>query len=444
MKNPTRFSAKKLMALLCILAVCAAGLAFAAIKFTNSAQTNANGNSVQTSDDLANSVTVYGNGVTFVTFQQAITVENDTSPIQFYLPSGALTDTLTVSGINVDQITTSAENQPIINTGDVITVCTENGNYTGTFISWDTSLLLQVNNQTLMIPTTTITMIILNEIVQVQGPKILVQVTTDSPPGNYQMNVSYLMSGPQWYPTYFIDLDTSILQCWATIENVENWNNVTLVLVSGGPHLAYDDSQVFQSDYAVPLAMAVSSPQMEFTSTTTDEYHEYTYGARVSFEEGTTAKLPLFNGTVNLRQEYFWSGGEVENRYHINNTLSEPLASGTIEFYRGEQWMGEDSIGYTPVNAEAIAIVNYADDIQVTSTLTKSIIQSNYEDQGTTLTIQNYKPTNVQILIQQDISGYDLVTSTPNATRTGSTLSWVINVDANSTATIYYEWQYSW
>jgi hypothetical protein len=105
--------------------------------------------------------------------------------------------------------------------------------------------------------------------------------------------------------------------------------------------------------------------------------------------------------------------------------------------------MGEDSIGYTPVNGESIAIVNYADDIQVTSTVTKSIIQSNYEDQGTTITIQNYKPTNVQILIQQDINGYDLVTSTPNATIIGPTLSWVINVDANGTATIYYEWQYS-
>ena len=442
MKNPMRFSAKKLMALLCILAVCAAGFAFAAIRFTNLAQTNSNDSPVQTSDDLANSVTIYGNGVTFVTFQQTVTVENDTSPIQFYLPSGALTDTLTVQGINVVQIVTSAENQPIINTGDVITVCTQNGNYTGTFISWDTSLLLQVNNQTLMIPTSTITMIILNEIVQVQGPKILVQITTDSPPGNYQMNVSYLMSGPQWYPTYFIDLDTSILQCWATIENVENWNNVTLMLVSGGPHLAYESTD-FQYDTSIKLMVAVAAPVVEFTSTTTDEYHIYTYGAQVSFEAGTTVKLPLFNGTVSLRQEYYWSGGEVENRYHINNTLSEPLASGNIEFYRGEQWKGEDSLGYTPVNAEAIAIVNYADDIQVTSTVTKSIIQSNYEDQGTTITIQNYKPTNVQILIQQDISGYDLVTSTPNATRVGSTLSWIINVDANSTATIYYEWQYS-
>jgi hypothetical protein len=106
--------------------------------------------------------------------------------------------------------------------------------------------------------------------------------------------------------------------------------------------------------------------------------------------------------------------------------------------------MGEDSIGYTPVNGESIAIVNYAYDIKATSTVTKSITESNYEDQGITITIQNYKPTNVQILIQQDVNGYELVTSTPNATRVGSGLSWVINLDANGTATIYYEWQHSW
>ncbi|MGA3192344.1 MAG: hypothetical protein ABSD73_07505 [Candidatus Bathyarchaeia archaeon] len=441
MKNPMRFSAKKLLALLCILAVSAVGFGFAALRFTNFGRTN--GTTVQTPEDAADKVTVYGNGVTFVTFEQAIALLNDTSTVQFYLPSGALTDTLTVTGINVAKIVTSDENQPIINRGDVITVCTETGNYTGTFISWDTSLLLQVNNETVMIPTSRITLIILNEVVQVQGPRILVQVTTDSPAGNYQMNVSYLMRGPTWKPTYFVDLQTSQLQCWATLTNVESWTNFTLVLVSGGPHLVYASSG-FQYYGAVPMMESVSDGSIQFTSSTTDEYHEYTYGAKVSFEKGTTIKLPLFEGTVKLRQEYYWSGGEVQNRYHLNNSLNEPLASGTVEFYRGEQWMGEDSIGYTPVNGESIAIVNYAYDIKVASTVTKSISQSNYADQGINITIQNYKSINVQILIQQDINGYELVTSTPQATRVGSSLSWVINVDANGAATIYYEWQHSW
>jgi hypothetical protein len=440
MKNPMRFSAKKLIAILCILTVSAVGVAYAAVMFTNLGLKN--DTVTQTGEDATTKVTIYGNGLTFVTSEQTITLQNNTSAIQFYVPSGALTDTLMVSGIDVVKIVTSDEDQSIINRGDVITVYTDNGTYTGTFISSDTMLVMDVNNETIMIPESTITKIVLTQVVQVQGPKILVQVATDSPPGDYPLNVSYLMSGPTWTPTYFVDLQTSYLQCWATIENVESWTNCTLVLVSGGPHIVYN-GPILQTDSLVLAADMFRSSSIDFTSSTKDEYHEYTYNATLSFEEGTTVRLLLFEGTVNLRQEYFWTGGEVQNRYHLNNTLDEPLASGTVEFYRDGAWMGEDDIGYTPVNGESIAIVNYADDIQVTSTVTKSITETGYEDQGINITIQNYKPINVQILIQQDISGYDLVTSTPQANRVGSTLSWVISVNANSTATIYYEWQYS-
>jgi hypothetical protein len=441
MKNSMRVSARKLVALLCIVAVSAVGIGFAAMRFTNVGLTDST--LIKTGENAADRITVYGNGVTFIKYAEKIKLENDTDTIQFYLPSGALTDTLTVSGINVVKITTSEESHPIIERGDVITVYTQDGTYTGKFISWDSMLLLETNNETVMIPGAQITKIVLTEVVQVQGPKILVQVTTDSPPGEYQLDVSYLMRGPKWKPTYFIDLETSYLECWATIESVESWSNFTLVLVSGGPHIIYNGPIYQPYVYAGAIPMAISS-SIDFTSTSTDEYHEYTYGAKLSFEKGTTVKLLLFNGTVSLRQEYFWSGGEVQNRYHVNNTLAEPLAAGTVEFYRGEAWMGEDSIPYTPLKGESIAIVNYAYDIKVTATVTKSITQSRYEDQGINITIENHKLTRVQILIQQDINGYSLVSSIPLATRVGPTLSWVMNVDADSTATIYYEWEYNW
>jgi hypothetical protein len=443
MKNSMHFSTRKLAALLCIVVVSATGVALAAVRFTSIGFTNSTV-IIQTPEDAADRVTVYGNGVTFVTYEEPIKLNNDTRSVQFYLPSGALTDTLKVSGIDVVKVVTSEESQPIIERGDVITVYTEDGTYTGKFLSWDTMLLLEANNGTIMIPTSRITKIVLTEVVQVQGPKILVQVATDSPPGEYQLNVSYLMRGPEWKPTYFVDLETSYLQCWATIENVESWNNFTLILVSGGPHIVYSGPVLqLYNDWARASAMALS-PSIEFTPSTTDEYHEYTCNARLSFEKGTTVKLPLFNGTVSLRQEYFWTSGEVQNRYHLKNTLDEPLASGIVEFYRGGAWIGEDSIGYTPVNGESIATVNYAYDIKVTTTVTKSITKSNYEDRGINITINNYKPTSVQILIQQDIGWDQLVSSTPPATVVGSTLSWITNIDANSNVTIYYEWQYSW
>ncbi|HXX86943.1 MAG TPA: hypothetical protein VEH86_00660 [Candidatus Acidoferrum sp.] len=443
MKNLMHVSARKLVAVLCIVAVSAVSVAFAAVRFT-SVGPNVISNAITADENLADKVTIYGNGVTFVQYQMTTELENGTHDIQFYLPSGALTGTLTVSGVNVVTIATSEESQPIIERGDVITVYTDDGTYTGEFLSWDSMLLLEADNGTIMIPTARITRIVLSEVVQVQGPKILADVTTDSPSGEYELNVSYLMRGPQWNPTYFVDLDTSHLECWATIENVESWSNFSLVLVSGGPHLVYNgpfDGTLVYSEQGLSPQFAAS---IDFTSSTTDEYHEYAYDGKLTFEAGTTVKLPLFNGTVGLRQEYFWSGGEVENRYHLNDTLDEPLAGGTVEFYRGNVWIGEDSIGYTPVNAESIAIVNYADDIQVVATVTKLVMQSNYEDQGTNITITNYKPTSVQVLIQQDIDGYDLVSSTPSATRTGSVLSWIMNVEPNASATMYYEWDHSW
>jgi len=435
MNYSIHISAKKVLALLCIAAVLTVGIVFAAARFTSSSPTV---NSVaKTSDYPADKVTIYGNGVTFVEYTEAVRLQNGTNDIQFYLPPGALTDTLTVAGLSVLHITASQENYPILQNGDNITVYTATGIYTGRFLSLDSMLLLEANNGTIMIPTTTITKIVLNQGVQVQGPNILVDVVTDSPPGQYQMNVSYLMQGPQWYPTYSVNVETSYLECWATIENVESWSNFTLVLVSGGPHIVYNGPILESVFFVTPPRGGV----VDFTPTTTDEYHEYTYGSKLSFENGTTVRLPLFNGTVGLRQEYFWSGGDVENRYHLNDTLGQPLATGTVEFYRGNTWIGEDSINYTPVNAESIAVVNYAYDIQVTSTVTKSVVQGDYQDQGINLTITNYKSTSVQILIQQYIDGYDLVSSTPPASRVGSTLSWTINLDSNQTTTIYYEWQ---
>lgn len=442
MKNFMHISAKKLVVLLCVLAISASAIVFAALNLPN--RDFAKTTVIETGENAADRVKVYGNGITFVSYEETIEIEEDIHIIQFYLPSSALTDTLTVCGISVVKITTSEEYHPIIERGDTITVYTEDAVYAGKFLGWDSMLLLEINNGTIMIPGGQITKIVLTEVVQTQGPKILVQITTDSPPGEYQVKISYLMRGPKWKPTYFIDLETSYLECWASIENVENWNNFTLVLVSGGPHVVYI-GPIFEPYISVMGVYSLAaSPSIDFTSSIMDEYHEYTYGAKLSFEKGTVVKLPLLNGTVSLRQEYFWESGEVQNRYHINNTLSEPFAAGIVELYRGEAWVGEDSIPYTPVEGESIAIVNYAYDIKVTKAVTKSINEYRHEVRGINITIRNHKTLSIQILIQQNINGYTLVTSTPSATRVGAILSWVIDVDADSTATIYYEWEHYW
>ena len=189
MKNLMHVSTKKSVVLLCIIAISVAGFAFATASLTDRIFTDAT--MLETGENAADRVTIYGNGVTFVSYDETVELEEDTAMIQFYLPAGALTDTLKAKGINVVKITTSEEYHPIIERGDIITVYTEEEVHSGKFLGWDNMLLLDVDNGTIMIPGNRITKIVLTEVVQSQGPKILVQIATDSPPGEYQLRISY-------------------------------------------------------------------------------------------------------------------------------------------------------------------------------------------------------------------------------------------------------------
>ena len=154
----------------------------------------------------ADTVTIYQNGFTFVTYEKTVKIQNETEVIEFYFPAGALMETLRVEGVNVLEMRFSQESHPILEKGDIITVYTEQKSYTGRFIGWDTMLLIQVDNQTALIPPERITAIELNEVVEIKGPKILVQVLTDADEGEYTVDVSYLMRGPVWRPAYILDL----------------------------------------------------------------------------------------------------------------------------------------------------------------------------------------------------------------------------------------------
>jgi len=389
----------------------------------------------------ADTVTIYQNGFTFVTYRKTVEIWNETELIQFYFPAGALTETLRVQGISILEMRFSQETHPLVEKGDIITVHTEQETYTGTYISWDRWLLIQIDNKTVQIPPERITAIELNKVVEIQGPQTLVEVFTDAEPGEYTIEVSYLIRGPAWRPVYHLDLNTSHLECWAVIENVENWGNVTLTLVSGGPHVVYR-SLVPRAFLDAQYNTESMSASQEWTPTQMDEYHEYTLDRKVNFQRGTTTKLPLFEGTVKLRQEYFWSGGEVVNQYHINNTLSEPLATGIIEIYRNNIWRGEDQLKYTPVKGQSTVIVNYAYDIKVQRDTVKEVHEYNRDVWGIQITIRNFKDSKILIVVQQSLPyRSNLLSSNPEATVKGSTITWTIEVDDGETSTIYYEYE---
>ena len=65
-------------------------------------------------------------------------------------------------------------------------------------------------------------------------------VVTSDGAGSREMLVSYTIAAPIWKTTYRVVLDSTgkpFFQGWAIVDNVseEDWNNVSLSLVSGSP-----------------------------------------------------------------------------------------------------------------------------------------------------------------------------------------------------------------
>lgn len=394
----------------------------------------------------ADAVTIYQNGFTFVTFTETISTEEGENTILLYLPSGLLFETLRIDGLDVVDIRCiSAPEEYLFEEGDSIIVHTQDETYAGTFIEWGYhGLALYCDNKTLVINTDEIKTIELVKPVPQQKPgELLVTINTISTYGEKNITVSYLMKGPSWKATHFLDLDTGDLECWAQVENPQGWQNVTLTTVVGGPHVVYRGGfSPYYTGYAYEVNALSCSSDTTWTPAEVEEYHEYTLDKKISFNKGETVRIPLFSGVIPIYQEYFWSGGKVENRYYLNNTLSEPLPNGIIGCYRGNKWVGEDNLKYTPKGDETSIIVSYAYDVKAES---KTISEEHTYSKDTytiQMTIENFKNASITIKIER-ILPYkaNLLSSTPTANLEGRTLSWKVDVDGNGSFVITYTYE---
>ncbi|MCG2825589.1 MAG: hypothetical protein L6265_03220, partial [Thermoplasmatales archaeon] len=355
----------------------------------------------------ADTVTIYQNGFTFVTFTETITTEEGENTILLYLPSGLLFETLRINGLDVIDIRCSATSEEhLFEEGDSIIVHTQDETYAGTFIEWTYhGLAVYYDNKTLIINTDEIKSIELVKPVPQQKPgELLVKINTISTYGEKNVTISYLMKGPSWRATHFLDLDNGNIECWAQVENPQAWKNVTLTTVVGGPHVVYrGEFRPYYTGVTYEVNAMGYSSDTAWTSAEVEEYHEYTLSEKISFNKGETVRMPLFSGVIPIYQEYFWSGGKVENRYYLNNTLPEPLPNGIIECYRGSKWVGEDNLEYTPKGDESSIIVSYAYDVKVES---KTISEEHTYSKDTytkQITIENFKNVSITIKIEQSL-----------------------------------------
>ena len=348
----------------------------------------------------------------------------------------------------VDIRFSSTPEEHLFEEGDSIIIHTQDETYTGTFIEWTYhGLAIYYDNKTLIINTDEIKTIELVKPVPQQKPgELLITINIISTYGEKNVTISYLMKGPSWRATHFLDLDTGNLECWAQVENPQAWQNVTLTTVVGGPHVVYRGGFTpYPTGVTYEINAMGGSSDITWTSTEVEEYHEYTLGEKISFNKGETVRIPLFSGVIPIYQEYFWSGGKVENRYYLNNTMPEPLPNGIIECYRGNKWVGEDNLKYTPKEDESSIIVSYAYDVKVES---KTISEEHTYSKDTytkQVTIENFKNVSITIKIEQPLPyKANLLSSTPTANLEGRTSWWKVDVDKNENFIITYTYEVVW
>lgn len=219
--------------------------------------------------------------------------------------------------------------------------------------------------------------------------------------GRSGVALTYLVGGPSWaaHYKYYISSEgssgTGALQGWANVMNNggEDWENVTLRLVVGYPHLTLFYAAQRNYDYAESAGIAGAAPSPmapQFTASQVSAYYVYTLQAPATVRDGESRNLPLLESETRYRREYFWDTSETmpEKVFFLNNTGDESWAAGVFRVYLNGELLGEASADYTARNREARVSVSDLPDIH---TEKESLNQTTRDDGRSRTTRYEYR-----------------------------------------------------
>ena len=285
----------------------------------------------------------------------------------------------------------------------------------------------------------------------------------DSGEGEYRLRLGYLSSGSSWSPNYKLYLQEEApkgkgaLQGWAEIRNSggEDWEGINLTLVVGYPRI--ERYSYMPSDYAYKQAYAeeasagaVPNAEPSFTSSAFSSYIYYGLSSPATIRSGESRQLPLFTHEQEYEREYFWSTSSQmpEKAFILNNTGPVARAGGIVSVYLGDEFLGEDSISYTPRNQSMRVVVSDLPDIHVKK---EEINQTSTEEYRSTtiaykqrLSITNAMDEAITLRINDQMRyGAEtrlISSSIPAVQKPGRILEWNVEIPKGGSATIDYEY----
>lgn len=214
-----------------------------------------------------------------------------------------------------------------------------------------------------------------------------------------------------------------------------------MTLIVGQPHVVFEGP--ITPSY---VSGAIATKSNDFSMTGLEDYYAYKYDRPFAITSGDTSVILLLSGTVSVEKEYFWAGDTYSSAtttpieyVNITNTLNEPIPEGLIQFYRGNEWIGNDRMPYVAVNSTAKLMVAYAHDLKVEQKTVKIEHLSGIDKITIEVKATNYKTEGTSITIQETIPYQStLELADPKPKQEGQILTWTLTLESGEQKLITY------
>ncbi len=417
---------------------------------------------VTLSDDAgtADQVTLYQNGLAFVELSRSFQAPNGTAELAFQVPASTVFGSVRIEGgdVAVTELRSTLSEHSVVRAGDEVLAHVGDQVFSGTVISQtDGELLLSTEEGTTVVSTDRIDALEIRgrTLEQPSAGSALVTALVEAEPGRQTVRITYLARGAGWTPHHELDTRTGAWTMHARLTGLHDWENVTLELVSGSPHVVTTSPFPTQEDEAAREGGALGddgggAPSFDVgfgSSEQLGELNRYTLDREITLHRGQSVRLPVLTGEVELlghTHDISTSTGfgaargeetsiQVFERYEIHNTLDEPLPPGVVSLYRDGTWIGEDVLEPTPREDRTNITAAFSEDVDASLVL-ESFNSTELQDTRTyALHVENFKPSFAEDAGRVDLRASlsypsdrtSLTDTDPEPTRVvGTTVTW--------------------
>lgn len=305
----------------------------------------------------------------------------------------------------------------------------------------------------------------------VMKPTLVWNMINTSDQTDHEMEVSYLTGGLSWSADYVLTLGdddkTADLTGWVTITNNSGveFENAELKLVAGDVHRVAD--KVVYYDLMAVGRTASPAPE-SFEERSLFEYHLYKLEFPTTVKNNQTKQIQLLSVSgIPVKKQYVFGripGYTQPYSYSENvkvvlklenskeNNMGMPLPEGRVRVNKVDvdgslEFVGEDSIDHTPKDEEITLYIGDAFDVtgkRINVSTTR--VGSNSRKDAFRIELRNHKDETVEIQVVESLYGdYEILQSSHEYTKIdANTVSFVVEVPANSQVDVTYEAMFTW